>query len=347
MPEDDPSPTDAFALLGDETRVGILRALGEAAGPLSFSTLRERVGTRDSGRFNYHLDRLVGHFVARTDEGYTLRRVGERVVVAVQSGSVTATPELGPTLVDESCPFCGAQVGVHYREERLGVFCTECAGAYSGGGPADRPSATSGPDDGSGAAGDRTAGGDGDDGGEAAVDVAEAGHLGTLFVPPAGVAARGRDADALLGAALTWSRLDTLAAATGVCPRCGAGVDASVAVCRDHASGGAAGQGLCPACGARHAVGVRFACGDCIFERAGSFGVTLLASAELRAFFAARGIDVVTPSSYTAVARALDYEETVRSVDPFTGAFTFTVDGDALTLAVDADLSVTDVTERG
>jgi DNA-binding transcriptional ArsR family regulator len=206
MPEDDPSPTDAFALLGDETRVGILRALGEAAGPLSFSTLRERVGTRDSGRFNYHLDRLVGHFVARTDEGYTLRRVGERVVVAVQSGSVTATPELGPTLVDESCPFCGAQVGVHYREERLGVFCTECAGAYSGGGPADRPSATSGPDDGSGAAGDRTAGGDGDDGGEAAVDVAEAGHLGTLFVPPAGVAARGRDADALLGAALTWTR---------------------------------------------------------------------------------------------------------------------------------------------
>jgi DNA-binding transcriptional ArsR family regulator len=71
-------PADAFALLADETRVAILRALAEswneagfgAAYGLSFSELRERVGVRDSSRFNYHLQRLTGRFARKTDEGY-------------------------------------------------------------------------------------------------------------------------------------------------------------------------------------------------------------------------------------------------------------------------------------
>jgi len=42
-------PDDAFAVLGNETRMEILRALGDADGPLPFSELHDRVGTRDSG----------------------------------------------------------------------------------------------------------------------------------------------------------------------------------------------------------------------------------------------------------------------------------------------------------
>jgi len=43
------SPDDAFRVLGNETRMEILRALGDADGPLPFSELHDRVGTRDSG----------------------------------------------------------------------------------------------------------------------------------------------------------------------------------------------------------------------------------------------------------------------------------------------------------
>lgn len=63
------SPDDAFGLLGNETRLAILQALGDAADPLSFSELRDRVWVSDSGQFNYHLDQLTGPFVGQTDEG--------------------------------------------------------------------------------------------------------------------------------------------------------------------------------------------------------------------------------------------------------------------------------------
>jgi hypothetical protein len=74
--------TEAFATLGNETRLSILLALWEAYEPfvatnaVAFSELRERVGMRDSGQFNYHLDKLRGHFVRKTDAGYELRRAG-------------------------------------------------------------------------------------------------------------------------------------------------------------------------------------------------------------------------------------------------------------------------------
>jgi len=124
------SPDDAFAVLGNETRVGILQALGGADEPVSFSELRDRVGMRDTGQFNYHLDKLVGHFVRRSDEGYALRRAGERVVEAVLSGAVTDAPVLKPTVVDHPCPLCGAPVEVTFREERVEMYCTECPGNY-------------------------------------------------------------------------------------------------------------------------------------------------------------------------------------------------------------------------
>ncbi|MCH7660071.1 MAG: helix-turn-helix transcriptional regulator [Euryarchaeota archaeon] len=72
-------PEEAFALLGNETRVAIIRELGTADDPRSFSDLHAAVGVRDSGGFNYHLQKLVGSFVRRTDEGYELSGAGERI----------------------------------------------------------------------------------------------------------------------------------------------------------------------------------------------------------------------------------------------------------------------------
>ena len=65
------APDDAFELLGNETRVRILQTLGTADEPVPFSELHDRVGLRDSGQFNYHLDRLVGHFLQKTDRKST------------------------------------------------------------------------------------------------------------------------------------------------------------------------------------------------------------------------------------------------------------------------------------
>lgn len=97
------SPTDGPAdgptlqasigsLLADETRIAILRELyavtaNDGGEGLSFSTLRRRVGVSDSGRFNYHLDQLTGQLVRKTDDRYTLTRVGERLVHAFEDSN--------------------------------------------------------------------------------------------------------------------------------------------------------------------------------------------------------------------------------------------------------------------
>lgn len=97
------APDDAFATLGNETRIEILQTLGATDDPLSLSELRKRVGMRDSGQFNYPLDQLAEHFVEDTHEGYALQRASERIIEAVLSGAVTDTPVIAPTLIGEPC----------------------------------------------------------------------------------------------------------------------------------------------------------------------------------------------------------------------------------------------------
>lgn len=97
-------PTDPLAALGHELRIEILRALAAADEPLAFSTLKDRVGERDAGRFNYHLSELCRHFVRDTTDGYELGPAGSRVIdVAGAAGEYVEAP------VDEetACPVCG------------------------------------------------------------------------------------------------------------------------------------------------------------------------------------------------------------------------------------------------
>lgn len=90
--EVDGSLATAFDLLGDETRLRIVEALLDAdPEPLRFSEVRDRVGTRDTGRFNYHLNRLRGALVEKGAEGYVLTSAGRRFA----------------TLLDESGPSSG------------------------------------------------------------------------------------------------------------------------------------------------------------------------------------------------------------------------------------------------
>lgn len=118
-------PAEAFALVGDETRFAILEALAEADASVAFTELRERVGVRDSGQFNYHLRKLDGRFVAK-DDGYRLTPAGRRLVGAVLSGGFTAEFDADPVPLDAGCPRCDTALAVRFEESRVFVVCDDC-----------------------------------------------------------------------------------------------------------------------------------------------------------------------------------------------------------------------------
>jgi len=120
-------PAEAFAALADGTRVAILRALWEADGPMAFSALREAVGMRDSGQFNYHLDKLTGSFVTETGEGYRLTLAGRKTNGAVDGGAYTMSGSFEPLDVPEPCPSCGGDRTLRYEDETVTVECDSCA----------------------------------------------------------------------------------------------------------------------------------------------------------------------------------------------------------------------------
>jgi len=117
---------EAFELLSNGTRLGILKCLFEADEPTTFSALREAVGMADSGQFNYHLDKLLGTFVRVTEEGYELTTAGTRVVGAVLAGAFTKTIEGDPVGVDAACQLCGAGLAGFFEGNLIRIACTGC-----------------------------------------------------------------------------------------------------------------------------------------------------------------------------------------------------------------------------
>lgn len=301
------SPDDAFAVLGNETRVAILRALAAADEPVAFSELRDRVGTPDSGQFNYHLGKLVGHFVRKSDGGYVLRQAGRRVIEAVLSGAVTEAVVLEPTRLDAPCPYCGAAIEVSYLEERLLTRCTECVGSFAG---AESSSE--------------------------AFETLPGGTLTLYYLPSAGI--QGRSPLELLDAALAWSFIELDAVANGICPRCAGRVVHAVDVCADHEADG----GVCDRCNTRFAVIFVSRCTNCDRKAQGTIKYHLLADPAVRSFFETRGIDTLAPA-WEDMAALYDYEEEVLGTDPFEARVTFTVAGDDLAVVVDDALTVIDV----
>lgn len=129
MTDDTNAVSEAFAALGDETRVAILEALVDARredpenAALSFSDLRERVGVQDSGRFNYHLGKLRGQFLEETDGAYELTYAGREVVGAILAGTYDATVELDPVVLDDECLTCASELEARYGDGELTVGC--------------------------------------------------------------------------------------------------------------------------------------------------------------------------------------------------------------------------------
>jgi len=137
----DADPAAAFQLLGDDTRVAIVSALTDRRREhpedptLTFSDLRHEVGTPDSGRFNYHLDKLRDRFVQQTEDGYELTYAGEQMAAAIVSGAYSTGVRLDPLDLDHDCPFCDAPVTARYEDGYVFVTCDDDHPLFTNGVP--------------------------------------------------------------------------------------------------------------------------------------------------------------------------------------------------------------------
>jgi len=197
----DPSKAnEAFTILSDETRLKVLQALWEAHDPadetpMRFAQLRERIGVEDPGRLNYHLNKLLGHFVRRTDDGYELMDAGKRIVRILLSGTAIDDPEIEPVAVDISCWYCGGQPEWSYREGWRYLECTNCDARC--------------------------------------VESFPPGVISKTEFPPSGL--RGRTPNEINEADRIWGAHRRASVMDGVCPECAGEMPVtSVEICEDH-----------------------------------------------------------------------------------------------------------------
>ncbi|WP_267643220.1 DUF7351 domain-containing protein [Haloarchaeobius amylolyticus] len=297
------SPDEAFAVLGNKTRLDIIRVLWHAdaahkydevsdvAETLSFTDLRREADIDDNGRFNYHLSRLVPHFVRQTDDGYRLSGAGKQIARTVIAISGTDDLDFSADL-EQPCPLCDAPMTVSYEDQWLRVRCTECAGQF----------------------GEET-------------------PYGSVFLSNYPAAAlTDRTADEALTIGFYRCMLDNAYFMKGICRECGGSISASVSVCSDHESH--AGDS-CARCGTRSPVWATQRCETCGFAKRLPVEVFALGLTPAISFLNEQGIDVLAPSMDEIVDLLDNGVETAVSEDPF--RVTITIRGDARALEVSLD----------
>ncbi len=305
------SPEEAFAVLGDQTRLNIVRVLwtagvvheyddlDDSASTMSFSELRRRVDVRDNGRFNYHLSKLVPHFVWKTEEGYRLSGAGKklaRTVVAVAGGhDVDLSGEM-----DTECPVCGAEISATYEDQWLRFTCTECGGLFG--------------------------------------DAAPSGALLNAPFPAPGLV--GRTPDGALRTELYRCMLDMTSMMQGVCPECASVVEGTLSVCDDHDTHG----GRCRACGTPFVAWGELRCDSCRYAKRLPVELCVMGLAPVIGFLYARDVNVLTPSLDELVELIQTQMRTTVAENPLR---VVTVIGatDRLSLTLDEHLTVVDCSE--
>ncbi|AGB17022.1 hypothetical protein Halru_2440 [Halovivax ruber XH-70] len=311
------APDDAFAVLANETRFEIVRALWELYEPddpanvvkfadlydgdtaVTFSELYDRVGYGDTGNFNYHIEQLTDHFVRRTDSGYELTEAGFEIARAVIAGTVSERPSIDTAEIDATCPRCDAPVVVSYENHHVKVSCSQCLGIWQN------------------AAGDE-------------------GVLFTFAFPPAGLSHRTPDEAFHATLAYNFNRIRSFI--HGVCPDCSSVVEGSLDICEPHEPGG---RGGCPDCHRRHRIEVSTVCNRCKSVARGPLTIAIFAHPTLISFLHDHGA-VHHFASWETFHLAQTVSEDVVDTDPVRIRLTVPCDDDRLQLTLDESLEVVD-----
>ena len=305
------SPDEAFAVLGNQTRLAIIKALWKAGAhhkyddlfpmdtTISFSELQRATGVRDNGRFNYHLSKLVPHFVCRTDDGYRLSGAGKEIARTVITLSGEPNIEV-PGELQTPCPLCSARLTVSYEDQWLRVTCTDCPGEF----------------------------------GDTVPD-------GTIFRAPFPRAAlTDRTPDDALSTGIYRCMLDLTYLMKDICRECTSPITASVSICVEHEI---VGNDPCRTCGTPAAVWADFRCNTCRFAKRLPIEICVMGLTPVITFLYERGIDVLSPS-YHELTEAESLFRTTVTRDPIRITVIIQDKHDELTVTLDDELTVTDLT---
>lgn len=307
----------AFELLSNETRLAILLALWEANDPglpmdeameptISFSELRERVGVRDSGQFNYHLDKLVGTFLMQTAEGYSLTDPAEQILHAVFAGMLTHHASFEGEPVAASCYQCGEPAVVDYEEGVLVKRCVNCEGNFQ------------------------------------SPDTARDGMLGKEYRPPAGLVDRTPQEFYTHGR--TWTRHRMHSMMEKVCPDCSGSVTTTIHVCDDHDPDT---DVACGACGSSWRATAILVCDVFKFAWIMPAFTPMITEQAVKTFYYERGLDIDATYDSGDSTEFFEAIEDVTVTDaPLEVVTTVELDGDRLTVTLDDEATVVDVTEE-
>lgn len=304
--------SEAFALLGNETRLNILLAIWEEQVPLAadntvpFSHLFDRVDCDDRGTFSYHLEQLDGQFITQHTErgGYELSIPGLKLVRTIIGGTGVKDATLEPTEIDQPCPLCTAPTEIAYREGVVFLTCTECEGAAPG---------------------------------KADVD----GVLLGNYFEPAGL--ENRSPAQLYAASMvaTLHRARTLG--NGLCPTCSGSVEGRLECCPNHDP-----TGDCDNCGMVVGAWAHFQCQVCKHYAVPNPKWLALFHPAVVAFYDDHGVSPrVTADEFESARRVYgliyDHEVEIVSVDPPRVTVTASHDDDDVRITVDETVSVVDV----
>jgi hypothetical protein len=308
------SPDQAFAILGNEIRLEVIRVLWRAdaaheyddgsdiAETMSYSELRTEVDIDDNGKFNYHLSQLAPHFVRRTDDGYRLSSAGKQIARTVIA--VSGTDQLDfSTEVEDDCPLCGAHVEATYEDQWLRIRCTKCDGLFG--------------------------------------DQAPRGTLFLTSYPAAGLT--NRTPDQALAAGLYRCALDITYLMYGICRECAGHISSSVMVCEAHESQG--GQ-PCETCGTLFPAWADMRCDTCGFAKRLPVEMFATGLAMATGLIDNQELDIHSPSFEEAVNLLQNSVETTVSKGPLRVSITIKGETSTFTITLDDDMNVLDFDRR-
>lgn len=302
-----PHATDAFSLLGNETRLAILLALWETYDPhatdnmVPFSELYALVDYDDPGSFRYHLRQLDGQFIRHSeDAGYELKVPGRRFIQAVIAGAGVQDATLEPTIIDQPCPFCDEPTVIQYSEGLLIHSCTDCAGVTT--------------------------------------DAAVPGFLSAVPLDPAGLTNRTPAQIRAASRVAAWRQTQFMF--DGLCPACSSPVPRWLDHCPDHDP-----NGICDLCGSKYAVVARFECQVCKNHNVSSPKALALFHPAVIAFYETRGVGTrFQANDFESVRRVFDLMKShaveVLADNPLRVAVTVDHDADEIRLTFDENARV-------